>query len=78
MAVDIVVAAGPQVPVPRVTGRGLGGAKDAIKKAGFEVGEVKYGRDEDVEHGIVIRQTPAAGANAVKGSKVDVVVNSTD
>ncbi|HEY3353142.1 MAG TPA: PASTA domain-containing protein [Polyangia bacterium] len=78
IAVDIVVAAGAQVPVPRVTGRGVGGAKDAIKKAGFEVGEVKYGRDEDNDQGIVLRQTPAAGASALKGSKIDLVVNSTD
>jgi serine/threonine-protein kinase len=78
LAVDIVVAGGPPVAVPRVTGRGLGGAKDALKKAGFEPGEVKYGRDEDSEDGIVLRQTPAAGTMATKGAKVDLVVNTTD
>ncbi|MBI5479662.1 MAG: PASTA domain-containing protein, partial [Deltaproteobacteria bacterium] len=47
-------------------------------KAGYEVGEVRKGRDEDIEHGQILRQTPAAGTPAPKGTKVDLVVNDTD
>jgi serine/threonine-protein kinase len=77
-AVDILTAAALMLPVPKVTGRGLGGAKDAITKAGFTVGEVKYTRDEDSDSGIVLRQTPAAQTPAPKGSKIDLAVNYTD
>ena len=66
------------VEVPKVTGRGLGVAKQAITSAGLTIGEVKYGRNEDVDEGIVMRQTPAAATKAAAGSKVDLLVNSTD
>ncbi len=77
-AVALVVALARMVEVPKVTGRGLGGAKQAITSAGLTIGEVKYGRSEDVDEGIVMRQTPAAATKAAAGSKVDLLVNSTD
>jgi eukaryotic-like serine/threonine-protein kinase len=77
-AVDLVLASAKMVEVPKVTGRGLGGAKQLITAAGLVVGEVKYGRNEDIEDGIVTRQTPAAATKAAAGSKVDLVVNTTD
>jgi beta-lactam-binding protein with PASTA domain len=77
-AVDLVVVVARMVEVPKVTGRGLGGAKQAITAAGLTLGEVKYGRNEDVDEGIVMRQTPAAATRAAAWSKVDLLVNSTD
>jgi serine/threonine-protein kinase len=80
--VDLTVSggppAGPATEVPRVTGRKLGGAKQVLEKAGFVLGDVRYGRDEDSEDGVVLRQTPAAGSKTPKGSKVELLVNNTD
>ena len=77
-AVNLVVALAKMVDVPKVTGRGLGGAKQLITAAGLTVGEVKYGRNEDIDEYIVMRQTPAAATKVVAGSKVDLLVNGTD
>jgi beta-lactam-binding protein with PASTA domain len=72
------LAVGTPGTVPKVTGRGLGLAKMVLTKAGYEVGDVRKGRDEDIEHGQILRQTPVAGTPAPKGTKVDLVVNDTD
>jgi serine/threonine-protein kinase len=72
------LAVGAPGTVPKVTGRSLGLARMVLTKAGYEVGEVRKGRDEDIEHGNVLKQTPAAGTPAPKGTKVDLVVNDTD
>jgi len=77
-AVALVVAVAKMVEVPKVTGRYLGGAKQAITAAGLTVGDVKYGRNEDVDEGVVMRQTPVAATKVVAGSKVDLLVNGTD
>jgi eukaryotic-like serine/threonine-protein kinase len=77
-AVELTVSAQAQATVPRVTGRGLAAAKQALAKAGFALGDVRHGSDEDVGDGVVLRQTPAAETKAPAGSKVDLVVNNTD
>jgi beta-lactam-binding protein with PASTA domain len=77
-AVDLVVSKGiGSVPVPSVIGRGLSRAKDELQKAGFTVGKVRYGSDEDHSDGLILEQTPAANQPAPKGSAVDLVVNQT-
>lgn len=77
--VNLVVSEGPQAAeVPKVTFRGLTAARKALTDAGFNVGKVSYISDEDRAAGVVLSQTPAAGASAPKGSAVDLVVNSAD
>jgi beta-lactam-binding protein with PASTA domain len=72
------LAVGAPGTVPKVTGRSVGLARYALQKSGYEVGETRKGRDEDIEHGVILKQTPAAGTPAPKGTKVDLVINDTD
>jgi serine/threonine-protein kinase len=60
--------------VPRVTGRTLAVAKRFIEENGFTVGSVRYEVSTEINVGIVMRQTPAAGKEALKGSAIDIVV----
>jgi serine/threonine-protein kinase len=78
-AVDLVVSKGPELaPVPAVLGRSLAKAREILTQAGFVPGTIKYGSDEDRSDGVVMQQTPAAGAVSPKGSKIDLVVNQLE
>jgi serine/threonine-protein kinase len=61
--------------VPQLYGKRLSTAKQAIEQAGFALGQVKKGSDDDRDSGDVIGQTPKANEKAAAGSKIDVVVN---
>lgn len=75
-AIDLQVSAGPaQQPVPSVIGKSKGSAKALLEKAGFVMGSVHYGSNDDYDAGIVIKQDPAANAQAAPGSKVDLTIN---
>jgi serine/threonine-protein kinase len=75
-AVDLQVSAGPSAqPVPSVLGKSRSTAKALLEKAGFAVGSLKYGSNDDYDSGVVIRQDPAANAPAAPGSKVDLTIN---
>jgi len=75
-AVDLVVSSGPQAStVPSVIGKRLSKAKELLEQAGFAAGNTRYGSHDDYESGTVIKQTPAAGTSAPKGTKVDLTVN---
>jgi serine/threonine-protein kinase len=74
--IDLQVSAGPAAQaVPSVLGKSRSGAKALLEKSGFAVGAVKYGSNDDYDSGVVIRQDPAANAQAVPGSKVDLTIN---
>jgi serine/threonine-protein kinase len=62
-------------PVPQLYGKRLSTAKDLITKAGFQLGAIKHGSDDDRDPGEIIGQTPKANEAAPAGSKIDVVVN---
>ena len=75
--VDLLVSTGPATkPVPSVIGKRTSSAKETLEKAGFVLGAIKHGNDEDRDPGQVISQTPKAGEPAAIGSKVDLVINS--
>jgi serine/threonine-protein kinase len=61
--------------VPQLYGKRLSTAKDLIGKAGFALGNVKKGSDDDRDPGEIIGQTPKANEQAAAGSKIDVIVN---
>ncbi len=74
--VDLQVSSGPAAqPVPSVIGKSRSGAKDALEKAGFAVGTLHVGSNDDYDSGIVIRQQPAANTQAPPGTKVDLTIN---
>lgn len=74
--VDLQVSSGPAAQaVPSVVGKSKSGAKDVLEKAGFAVGALHVGSNDDYDSGIVIRQQPAANTQAPPGTKVDLTIN---
>jgi eukaryotic-like serine/threonine-protein kinase len=64
------------VPVPDVTGKTQTEAETLITEAGFVLGDVKEANSADIESGLVIDQTPIAGATAEKESAVGITVST--
>ncbi|OUO33492.1 Stk1 family PASTA domain-containing Ser/Thr kinase [Olsenella sp. An290] len=50
-------------------------AREAIREAGFEVGEVKEGFSSSVDEGLVYEQTPTANTKADEGSKINLRIS---
>jgi serine/threonine-protein kinase len=74
--VDLQVSAGPSAQaVPSVIGKSRSGAKELLEKAGFVVGTMHVGSNDDYDAGVVIRQQPPANTQAPPGSKVDLTIN---
>lgn len=74
-AVDLVVSKGPRdVPVPDVAGLSAGKAKKELSSAGFEVTLVEVYSDE-VEAGLVVGTTPAAGTLAPEAGAIELLVS---
>ncbi|MBJ7330634.1 MAG: serine/threonine protein kinase [Solirubrobacteraceae bacterium] len=72
--VTIVVSTGqPRADVPNVVGQSETAATAALQDAGFTVARTEE-ETEDAEPGIVLRQDPAGGARAKRGSRVAIVV----
>lgn len=66
---------GEKGEVPEVTGMTIEEAMDAIENAGFKVGNRDSAFDTSVPAGQVISQNPKGGSEAVKGSKIDLVIS---
>jgi len=74
--VDLQVSSGPaSAAVPSVIGKSKSTATDLLQKAGFAVGTLHVGSNDDYDTGIVIRQQPAANTQAAPGTKVDLTIN---
>jgi serine/threonine-protein kinase len=73
--VAIRISGGPgDIEVPRVTGMTAEQAKAALEKAGFKPA-IQWTNVAESQGLIVLRQTPAAGEKAKKGSDVEIVAN---
>jgi serine/threonine-protein kinase len=73
--VSVRVSGGPgDIEVPRVTGMTAQQAKAALEKAGFKP-IVQWTNVAESQGLIVLRQTPASGQKARKGSDVEIVAN---
>ena len=79
-AVALIVSAGPNtVVVPDVMGRPLTDARLMLQQVGLTVGEVQYGSGGAAiadAAAVVTAQSPAAGAQAASGSRVNLNVGS--
>ena len=64
------------IAIPNVAGQTVAEAKEALKKANFEVGEEKTEASEKVEEGRIIRTDPDAGTGRKEGTKINLVVSS--
>ncbi len=73
--VAVKVSGGPgDVEVPRVTGMTAQQAKAALEKAGFKA-VIQWTNVAESQGLIVLRQTPAAGQKAKKGTDIEIVAN---
>ena len=74
--VSLVVSGGPQpVTVPNVVGMTQDAAQTALIAGELVLGAVSQALSPSVPQGSVISQSPAAGASAVPGTPVNVVVS---
>ena|SRR5215470_2263214 len=77
--VTVGVARAPgTLQVPNVVGRSAPKAQEMLRQAGFTPGALQYRSNDDRQNGVVLEQTPAAGQNVIKGSKIDLAVNRLD
>ena len=74
-AVDLALSRGG-IDVPGVAGLTQGSASNVLTAAGFRVGTVTQEHSLTVASGTVISQSPAAGAQALPGAAIDLVVSS--
>jgi adhesin/invasin len=72
---NVTIALEAQCVVPRVRGKTLRAAKDALGQAHCGVGTVKMVRSATVASGVVISQSPAAGRVLASGTKVKLTVS---
>lgn len=78
--VTLVLSKGPEpqpVTVPNIVGLSLDDAKSQLERTGFVLGEVLQAREDSSTAfaGTVMDQDPVAGASALSGSPVKVVVS---
>jgi serine/threonine-protein kinase len=73
--VNLVIAQAPTTAsVPGVVGKTAADASNALRAAGFGVSETTKTVKDQAKDGIVLSQSPSAGATAKKGSTVSIVV----
>lgn len=73
--VNIVVSAGPPIPVPNVAGLTETVARATIGAAGLQVGAVTQTYSSIVPEGSVISQSPVAESPVIVNSKVNLVIS---
>ena len=66
----------PPVSVPNVIGLSQSAATAALTSAGLSAGTIGSAPDESVPIGVVMTQSPAAGAEVPAGSAVDLIVSA--
>jgi eukaryotic-like serine/threonine-protein kinase len=74
-AVTLVVAALAGNPVPKLVGKRLQRAKKILEDAGFKLGKTKFTYDACCGEYVILKQEPAEGVAAPRGTAVDLVVN---
>lgn len=72
-AVDLVIGVAKEIPVPDVTGRSSGRAREALKDLGFET-RLQERVSDTAKPGSVLEQDPAAGTPLAQGSRVTLTV----
>ncbi len=63
------------ITIPNVANYKLSKAQEKISSSGFTVGEVREEYSDDIEKGIVIRQTVKAGGIAPAGTSIGLIVS---
>jgi eukaryotic-like serine/threonine-protein kinase len=75
--VALTVAEAPkEVAVPEVVGAAKAAAKSHLERAGFKVATTSRPTSEQSQSGVVLAQSPGAGAKARKGTTVTITVGA--
>lgn len=77
--VDIMLRRGGERPahlVPPLVGRSLAEVRDQLDRAGFELRQVRYRRDDDRWPGTVLEQSPPAGSRIPLGGSLELVAST--
>ena len=69
------VQVAPVNAVPNVVNMAQEQAEEAIRSAGFEVGNVSTAKSDSVQEGHVISQDPGAGSHREEGTRVNLVIS---
>lgn len=74
--IAVVLSKGPEmVSVPNIVGLSQGDAEIQLRNSGLVLGPVAQNYDDRYALGMVVSQSPAPGAEAAKGSKVNLLVS---
>lgn len=74
--VNLIISQGSEnIAIPDVLNKSQSEAVRLLTSSGFVVGDVTTEKSDEVEAGNVIRQSPAAGEQAPKGSTVNLVIS---
>src|SRR5256885_684204 len=75
--VTVVLPTGPpaSTTIPKVLGMRMSRGRKLIEDAGFRVGRVRIGSNDDRMGGVILKQDPAEGTPAPSGTPIDLVVN---
>ncbi|MFB7843793.1 Stk1 family PASTA domain-containing Ser/Thr kinase [Microbacterium sp. NPDC056052] len=76
-SVTVYVSSGAaEVAVPQLVGLGATAAKDALSKAGLQLGSIRQENDPRTQHDIVLSSSVQADTKVAPGTVVDLVVAS--
>jgi eukaryotic-like serine/threonine-protein kinase len=73
-----LTVARPKVSVPKLLNKRMSLAREAIEKAGLEVGDVSEIYNSRRRGNVVLTQDPEGGAKVAPGTKVNLVINQGD
>jgi serine/threonine-protein kinase len=74
--VSLVLSSGsPATTVPKVTGMRIAKARKTLEDAGFRVGRIRTGSNDDKMGGVILKQEPPEGTATAPGTEIDLVVN---
>ena len=75
VAFGLTQCSGSGNAVPNVVNMAQEQAEEAIRSAGFEVGNVSTAKSDSVQEGHVISQDPGAGSHRAEGTRVNLVIS---
>lgn len=76
--VDLILSGGPpRAGVPSVVGMSIDDARTLVQRVGLTVGGVRVSPSQGPT-GVVLEQSPSAGARLIRGSRVDLVVSGRE
>lgn len=75
--IDLIISEGPEerVIVPDLTGKSLSEAENLLLEINLLLGEISYTRSETFLPNTIVRQSPQAGENVVKGTAINIVIS---